>query len=77
MLTRDLLGESAKTYNEAVVVFPVPPFVEEILLVVLIYVPVEEAVTLAVIVQVPPATIDPPARVIIFPPEAPVTVPPH
>ena len=77
MLTRDFVGESAKTYKEAVVVLPVPPFVEETLLLVFTYVPVEDAVTLVVIVQLPPAAIPPPVRVIKFPPEVPATAPPH
>lgn len=76
-MTRDFCGASGKTYSESEVVLPVPPFVDETLLLVFTYVPVEEAVTLVVIVQLPPAAIEPPARVITFPPEAPVIVPPH
>jgi len=72
-----LAGEVSKTYNEAVVVLPVPPFVEETLPVVFTYVPVEGAVTLAVIVQLPFAAIDPPVSVITLPPEVPVIVPLH
>ena len=77
MLTRDLVGESAKTYKEAVVVLPVPPFVEETLFVVFTYVPMAGAVTLAVIVQLPFKAMDPFASSIKLPPEVPVIAPPH
>jgi len=75
--TKDLEGAASKTYNVALAVFPVPPFVEETLPVVLTYVPEEGAATLAVIVQLPLAAIDPPLSVITLPPEVPVIVPLH
>jgi len=72
-----LVGEVSKTYNEAVAVLPIPPSMEETLLVVFTYVPVKGAVTLAVIVQLLFAAIEPPVSVIKLPPEVPVIVPPH
>jgi len=77
VVTRDLTGESAKTYKEAVVVLPVPPLVDETVLVVFTYVPMAAAVTLVVIVQLLFAGIEPPVSVIKLPPEVPVIVPPH
>ena len=72
-----MTGESAKTYKEAVVVLPVPPLVDETVLVVFTYVPMAAAVTLVVIVQLLFAGIEPPVSVIKLPPEVPVIVPPH
>ncbi len=56
---------------------PVPPFVEATFPVVLTYVPAEEAVTDAVMVQPSLAGMVPPEREISFPPVVPVIVPPH
>jgi len=77
VLTKDFCGALAKTYNEAELLLPVPPFVEETLPVVLTYVPTEEAVTLAVIVQLPLAAIVPPTSEITLLPDVPVIVPLH
>src|SRR5829696_8741099 len=77
VVTRDLDGAVSNTYKVEVAVFPVPPFVELTLPVVLMYAPVEAALTVAVIVQLPLGETDPPVNIMTLPPNVPVIVPPH
>ena len=77
VVTSDLEGAASNTFKVEVAVLPVPPFVEETLPVVLMYAPAAATLTDAATVQLPLGMIDPPARVIVFPPDVPLTVPPH
>ena len=67
----------AVTVNVSVAVFPIPPFVEDTGPLVLVRVPVVDATTFTMIVQSPPPVIVPPLKLIPFPPETAVIVPPQ
>jgi hypothetical protein len=76
-VTNDLEGAASKTYNVEVAVLPVPPFVELTFPVVFTYVPEEEAVTVAVTVQLLFSATVPALSMMTLSPAVPVIVPPH
>ncbi len=65
------------TVKEALAVFPVPPFVEVTLPVVLFFTPVVVPVTSTEMLQEPPAAIEPPLKVSEVSPTAGANVPPQ
>ena len=65
------------TVSVSEAVLPVPPFVEETALLVLVKIPVLEAVTVVVTLQEEPAPIDAPLRLMLLTPAVTVRVPPQ
>lgn len=61
----------------ALAAFPMPPFVDDIVPLILFLIPAVVAVTSTMTVQEFPPAILPPLRLIVFPPETAVTVPPQ
>ena len=65
------------TVNVSVAALPVPPFADDTGSLVLLKMPVAVPVTFIRIVQALPPVILPPLKLILFPPDAAVTVPPQ